>query len=238
MERHLSLVEQKTPDLEKRVFPRFPFSTLVFKTRACDKRFEVVDISRTGMQLSLKDGGHPFRPEQRIEGEVHWRGRALKVSAQVEWIKGQRLGVSFELNEKKVLELEEFLSIEHIVSRLRCVHQGDFGLEIPANLKYWLQAEGPVELFVWRHTDGEISRFNLILFDEFVEWEDGKGLSTGRILQKRDMDTPLLSEDEFLFELDTEVDSRKCQFGQSVIEAIDEQMIPREGLDFLVRKLS
>lgn len=118
------------------------------------------------------------------------------------------------------------------------MHQGDFGLEIPANLKYWLQAEGPVELFVWRHTDGEISRFNLILFDEFVEWEDGKGLSTGRILQKRDMDTPLLSEDEFLFELDTEVDSRKCQFGQSVIEAIDEQMIPREGLDFLVRKLS
>lgn len=237
MDRHLNLVEQNTPDIEKRVFPRFPFCYLVFKPDHADLRFEVVDISHSGLQLSLKDGGHPFKTKDEISGEVHWRGRNLKVKARVRWVRGARLGLSFVQDEKQSALIRQFLSIEAVVKSMRSVHNADFGIDMPSNLKYWLQADGPVELFVWRHNDGEISRIHFILFDEFIEWEDGLGLRTGRVIQKRDMDTPLISEDEFLFEIDSTIDATKLAFGRTVVNALSTQNLPQEALDFLALKL-
>jgi hypothetical protein len=237
VDRHLNLVEQNTPDIEKRVFPRFPFCYLVFKPDQADLCFEVVDISHTGLQLSLKDGGHSYKTQDQISGEVHWRGRSLKVKARVRWVTGARLGLSFIADEEQSLRITQFLSIEKVVKSMRSVHNSDFGLEIPSNLKYWLQADGPVELFVWRHNDGEVSRIHFILFDEFIEWEDGTGLRTGRVIQKRDMDTPLLSEDEFLFEIDAHIDPIKLNFGRTVVNALTTHHLPQEALDFLTLKL-
>jgi hypothetical protein len=223
-----------TPDVEKRVFPRFPFCYLIFRPDDHAHVFEIVDLSRTGMQLSLKDGGHPYRPEQVVKGEIHWKQRSVRLEGRVRWVKGQRLGLSFD-NEAIV---DDFLSTDWILSRMRRVDTLDMGLEIPSNLKYWLQADGPVELFVWRHSDGEISRFHLILFDQFIEWEDGQGLRSGRVIQKRNMETPLISEDEFLFEMDQHVDLKKLQFGQSVFKGIGPELLPAEVVDFLLLKLS
>lgn len=238
MERHLSLVEQTTPELEKRVFPRFPFCYLIFRPEDHNKGFEVIDLSETGMQLSLKDGGHPYRPDQKIKGEIHWKQRSLPIAGVVRWVKGQRLGVSFTGEDDQTKVASQFLAVDWITSRMRRVDGLDLGLELPSNLKYWLQADGPVELFVWRHNDGEISRFHLILFDKFIEWEDGQGPKTGRVLQKRNMETPLITEDEFLFEMDSSVDLTKLEFGQSVFKGISEELLPREVVEFLLLKLS
>jgi hypothetical protein len=237
VDRHLNLVEQNVPDIEKRVFPRFPFCYLVFKPDQADLCFEVVDISHTGLQLSLKDGSHRYKNQDLITGEVHWRGRVLSIKARVRWVRGSRLGLSFIQDEDQSLLVTQFLSIEKVVKSMRSVHKADFGIEMPSNLKYWLQADGPVELFVWRHKDGEVSRIHFILFDEFIEWEDGIGLRTGRVIQKRDMDTPLLSEDEFLFEIDQQIDGVKLGFGRSVVNALTTDHLPQDALDFLTLKL-
>ncbi len=237
MDRHLNLVENTQSELEKRVFPRFPFCYLIFKSESSDKSFQVVDISLTGMQLSLKEGGHQYKAEEPIKGEVHWRGKTLLLTGKVRWIRGQRLGVSFKKSTSFDQAIRDFLSIEHVVQSMRCLHQNSLGLEIPSNLKYWLQADGPVEIFVWRHNDGEISRFHLILFDRFVEWEDGQGLKSGTVVNKRDMDTPLVSEDEFLFSIDHALDNEKLEFAHSVIAALTTNHLPAEALDFLKLKL-
>ena len=49
MTANLNLVKNAVKPVEKRVFPRFPFTFMTFKDSDCEKRqvFEVVDISLT-----------------------------------------------------------------------------------------------------------------------------------------------------------------------------------------------
>ena len=171
MERHLNLIKNEELELEKRVFPRFPFSYLTFKAQQSDLTFQVVDISFTGLQLSLKDGGHKYVPGQNCCGQVHWKGRHLNIDAQVKWVNGARLGLAFNHCAQFDKEIRNFLSVDQFVQSMRPLHRLAIDMDLPAHLKYWLQADGPIEIFVWRHQDGETSRFQMILLAPYcVLW--------------------------------------------------------------------
>lgn len=237
MERRLNLIKNTSGEVEKRVFPRFPFSYLTFKDKGHAQVFEVKDISFTGMQLGLKEGEHNYRLGSHVEGTLHWRGQSMSVTSQVKWVQAGNIGVSFNLDKTPREELEDFLSLDNIVASLRPVHNNPFDLELPSNLKYWLRADAPVEIFVWRHNDGELSKIHVILLNNLLEWEDGKGLRSGRVLSKRDLDSPLVREDEFMFEIDQSVDAEKLHFAQSVVSRLDSGHLPTEALDFIKLKL-
>jgi hypothetical protein len=238
MDRRLNLVKTEYQQTEKRIFPRFPFSYLTFQDNSSDQHtYEVKDISYTGMQLSLRSGGHSYQPGDSVSGEIHWRAAKLTVSGKVAWVKGQCLGLAFEASETLDRGLKEFLSIENIVSGMRPVHEENIGLELPSNLKYWVRADAPVEIFIWRHKDGELSRFHMILLNNLVEWEDGKGIKTGQIVSKRDLETPLTLEDELLFEIDDNVSDERMSFAQDVVGNLNERCLPREVIDFLCLKI-
>jgi hypothetical protein len=189
------------------------------------------------MQVSLKNGGSQIRPEEKISGELHWRGTNIKVSGDVKWVKGQRIGIAFaeELTKKLI---PEFLSIENILAGMRPVHSSGLDIEMPNNLKYWLRADGPVEGLVWEHNDRDVSRFQVILMDAFVEWEDGKGLRTGNLHNKRNVETPLNAEDEYIFEIDQSLDMDKIDFASRIIEKLPTDYLPTDVTDFLGRKLA
>lgn len=237
MDQKLSLIKTDYQDIEKRIFPRFPFSFLTFKGQKENHVFEVKDISMTGMQLSLKNGGHTYRKEDPLNGVVHWKGATLEVKGKVMWAQGQRLGVSFEINGPFEDKMREFLSIDNIISGMRPVHKDSLDLDLPSNLKYWLQADGPVEIFVWRHNDGEVARFQIIMLDSFVEYQDGRGLKSGQVLTKRDLETPLVQEDEFLFQVDHALDESKLDFAQKIVHKLPECYLPSEAKQFLEVKL-
>ncbi|GAB4015362.1 MAG: hypothetical protein Fur0010_14320 [Bdellovibrio sp.] len=233
----LNLIKTGVQDVEKRVFPRFPFSSLIFRIEG-GRSFEVIDISHSGMQLALRDGGHEFKGDEKIEGSIHWRSSVLDLNAVVKWTKGTRLGVEFVQDKKFQSKLQDFLSVENMAKHLRPVHEANLDLELPAQLKYWLQADGPVEVFVWRHNDGEISRFQILLLQSFVEWEDGKGVRSGKILTKRNLETPLFSEDEFMFQIDEGLDEQKVLMARHLVESMSDELLPAEALQFVHRKLS
>ncbi len=238
MENHLSLIKTGYQDIEKRIFPRFPFSYLTFKPQSGSSSvFAVKDISYSGVQLSLLDGGHPYKVGGSVQGELHWRGNKLELDAEVMWVNGQRLGLKFCEEEAFQSAIKNFLSIENIVMGMRALHASPMDLDMPSDLHFWLQADGPVEVFVWCHKDGEISRFQLIMMDSFVEYLDGRGLKSGRVLTKRDLDTPLVQEDEFVFEMDETLDESRLSFAKEIIRAIPEHYLNREVFDFLRLKL-
>ncbi|MCO4793064.1 MAG: PilZ domain-containing protein [Bacteriovoracaceae bacterium] len=238
MDRHLNLIKTDYQETEKRVFPRFPFTYLTFKSKEADSRvFEVKDISANGMQLCLKDGGHDFIPGTEIDGTLHWKGATLEALGNVKWVRGQQLGVAFVLSSVFEKDVKNFLSVENIVAGMRPIHSSGLDIEMPANLKYWLRADGPVEIFVWHHNDGEVSRFQIILMDRFLEWEDGKGLKTGNVADKKDLDTPLVKEDEFVFRFDESVDEDIVIFAQSVVKELPDDYLPDSAREFLKTKL-
>jgi hypothetical protein len=118
------------------------------------------------------------------------------------------------------------------------LHKVNDGLEIPARLKYWLRSDGPVEIFIWQHGDGEIAKAQILFLETFVEWEDGHGVKTGRILSKRNVDSPLLTEDEWVFQIDMDIDPDKLDRVKNLVDHISDDLLPVEVRTFLVRQLS
>ncbi len=239
MDRHLNLIKTDFEQTEKRIFPRFPFNYLTFKNSGNEQFvFEIKDISFTGMQLSLKDGGHSFTSDSDISGILHWQKASLEATGKVKWVSGKRIGVEFHVDDAFDSKVREFLSIDNMIDSLRPIHEFSVGVEMPANLKYWLRADGPFEVFVWRHNDGELARFQFLMMERFVEWEDGVGVKTGRILSKRDLDTPLFTEDELVFSVDEGVNSDAINFAQEILDNVGPEFLPEEARDFLKMKLN
>ena len=238
MGRHLNLVESDFEKLEKRILPRFPFCYLTFKSSKGNGHvFEVKDISHSGMQLALKVAEMSAQTGEELAGEIHWLGKKLQVAGTVKWAKENRLGLEF-LNQPKLREeVDEFLNIDQFARSLKPLHKQELGLELPAQLKYWLRSDGPVEIFIWRHNDGELSKFQVLMMENFIEWKDTQGLETGRVISKRDIDTPLISEDEFVFKLDAGVDDEKVAMARELVSKLDSDRLPQDALDFLLMKL-
>lgn len=238
MERKLNLIKSDFEKHEKRILPRFPFCYLTFKADDNSRVYEIKDISQTGMQLSLKEPNEVYGPESVLKGSIHWLGRSLDVVGTIKWNTANRVGIEFSKRRDVLEKVQTFLKTEEIIKRLKPLHKVEGGLEIPARLKYWLRADGPVDVFVWQHNDGEVAKFQVLFLEIFVEWEDGVGLKTGRILSKRNVDTPLIDEDEWVFKIDADLDSEKLEKFVHLLQLIPSDLLPSEVQGFLVRQLS
>ena len=238
MEKRFNLIKSDFEKHETRILPRFPFCYLTFKPDNSSRVYEIKDISLTGMQISLKDDETAPKEDTLLKGEIHWLGKILSVSGMIKWQTQNRLGIEFIKKKEHLQGLENFLHIQEMVKRLKPLHKLDHGLEIPARLKYWLNADGPVEVFVWNHSDGEIAKFQLLYLTTFFEWEDGIGSKTGRVLSKRSVDSPLLTEDEWVFHIDQDLDGEKLECVKSLIFHIPDELLPDDLKTFIVRQLS
>ncbi len=145
------------------------------------------------------------------------------------------MGIEFSKNlQKKIIE---FLSLKNFVSVLRPLHDTHFDVDTPSNLKYWLRADGPFEVFIWQHGNGEFSKLQVIVMENFIEWNDGTGVKTGRVVSKRDVDTPLITEDEFLFSIDDTLDLQKVNLASEVLSLIPDANLSTNVRDFFLRQL-
>lgn len=237
-ERRFNLIKTDFEQQEKRIFPRFPFCYLTFKPESDTRAYEVKDISYTGMQLGIMEGDGAFRMGETIQGSIHWLGHEIKLMGNVMWVTDGRAGIEFVKRAETADKIKKFLGEERLVAALKPLHRVDYGAELPAKLKYWLRSDGPVELFVWQHQDHEFSHFQVLLLENFVEWKDGIGIKTGRIMSKRNVDTPLMDEDELLFRVDQGLDDDKLHRVRSLIGKIPAELLTSEVKDFLLMKLS
>jgi hypothetical protein len=230
---HLNLIKTDFEELEKRILPRFPLTYLTFKTDSFATTFEVKDVSWSGMQLSLKNSEHIISRGQILHGMVHWQGEAQKISVEVKWFTQNRIGCEFI---DKSHDIKKFFSYANFAHKLKPIHLME--TELPPKLKIWLRSDGPAELFVWQNTDGSWQSFQIILMENFIEWVDGIGLRTGRVMSKRDVDTPLINEDEFVFNLDQGISSQVMTVMTQFVENIPDSLLKEEEVQFLLRKIS
>lgn len=237
MDRKLSLIKSEEKIHEKRVFPRFPIGLMIFKDEKNAVSFEVKDISLTGMQLELKDGVCPLKLGDTVNGSLHWRSDEMNIGAVVQWVHENRLGLRFPEEGKSHDALKSFLSLDNIVSHIRAIHANPIGVEMPNGLKYWLRADGVLEIFVWEAARSGISRFQILFMENFLEWTEGVGLRTGRVVTQRNLETPLTLEDEMVFEADETINDEKIHLGKRILGAIDPEHIQHADREFLLYKL-
>jgi hypothetical protein len=133
--------------------------------------------------------------------------------------------------------VESFLSLDAFSRALKPLHSERLNLDLPTKLKYWLHSDGPAQILIWQHSDGELSKFQLILMESFIEWADGQGLMTGRVISKRGIETPLIDEDEFVFKIDSSLDLEKKNKFKEFVSKVDSTKLTEETLRFLSMKL-
>lgn len=235
MTTELNLIQTEFQDVEKRVLPRFPLTFLLFKIGVDQHAYEVKDISHTGMQIDLKRSDHSYEKDDSISGIVHWRGPTLDIEGQVQWVRGTRIGIAFHKSEEFNNAVKDFLSFDNIIAGMRKVHETH--IELPPQLQFWLRSEGPVEIFIWKHSHGELAKIQFIILDNFVEWIDGEGLHSGKLLTQRDSDLPLSLEGEFMFEIDRTLDVNKLQFCKELVRTLPEDYLPSSVVSFVLLKI-
>ena len=234
----LNLIKSASANLEKRILPRFPLTLMTFRADQFEAHsFEVRDISFSGMQVALKTGNHGLTINDEISGVLMWAGQKLKIKGTVRWCDEHRVGLLFDSTNGLATEIKKFLSTDILASRMRPLHHGSFEMDLPSDLKYWLKSDGPAEIFIWQHRDGELSRFQFLLMDKLIEWVDGAGIRTGQVVKHNDADTPLSFKEEIDFHVDTEPCTDSLEMAYNIINKISEDSLPKEALSFLSIKL-
>lgn len=238
MPANLNLIKTNLNEVERRILPRFPFTTLTFKDlqEETTHAYEVTDISHTGMQLALKEGNSEFNLGETLRGCLHWKKARLNIEGDIKWVKGGRLGVAFKNIPE--MDMKGFLSVSNVISSMKPLHHGNFEMSWPHNLKYWLMSDGPVELFIWKQSDGDLGRFQFIIFDSYIEWDYEDGIKTGKVLTKRDLETPLMSSDEMVFKRDEVQSKEKIDYATRIIVEVPFNFLPKEACLFIKEKLA
>ncbi len=236
----LNLINNDEGKIEKRVLPRFPLNYLTFKLVGDETKglsaFSVIDISYSGTQLEKKYGEIELKLNDKIEGNLRWYGQNCYVSGSIKWIQGNRVGVQFDENSLMLKKVEAFLDISNFIDNLRPLHLDRYKMKKPQGLKYWLQAEGPVELFVWMNTDDTLSKFQIILFKDFVEWSSGE-MKSGEVISKRNLETPLLTKEELAFRFDNNLDDLKVKKAKNFLERLGSKYFDSETSALMQRLL-
>jgi len=235
----LNLIKNPNADFEKRILPRFPLTLMTFRADQFEGHsFEVRDISYSGMQLVLKDGSHGLCIGDNISGVLMWAGQKLKMKGSVRWCDRKKIGLMFDTTNGLVKDVKNFLGTDILASRMRPLHNGAFEMEIPSDLKYWLKSDGPAELFVWQHRDGELARFQFILMDKLIEWVDGTGLRTGKVVRNQEVEAPHAYQEELDFHIDQSPCLESLTMAKNILSKISATSLPKEAVDFLTIKMT
>lgn len=237
---HVIKDSNETENIEKRVLPRFPYSYLSFKWTVDGESkgiFSINDINHTGMQIESKNEDFNLSQGEEVKGQIHGPTINSEIKGVVRWQEGNKFGIEFSQEQTQVESLKEYLSLENFAKALRPIQKINGGADLPANLNTYLRADGPVEIFIWQYNDGFTSKIQIIMLNEFVEWVDGSGLITGKVISKRNQDLPLNPENEYLFSLDQSVDRAKLDKAKTLVQSVDSSLLEEKNLEFLRLKL-
>ena len=219
---------------EKRTFPRFPLSSMTFRPHNLEVIFQVDNIFPSGMYIQLKDGSHGLRQGDAVHGPIHWQGDEVQVKAQVIWAKDNQVGLAFDGSQK----MDHFFSAKNIARGVKALHLPPFDEERPPHLKCWLKAASVLEVFVWSHGDGEYQKVQILFVDNFIEWQDGKGLQTGKLLGHRDRDTPLFDQEELTIRMDCPPDWDKISPICRILGELPEDKLQQSTKEFILMKFN
>jgi hypothetical protein len=230
----LGLVQNHSPLIEKRLLPRHTFAYLLFKLEFPAATLAVADISAQGMQIQGRSD-LAFTVGQKVQGHLAWDGKKMLLTGEVTWVQQSSCGIRFTWQDASAQEFQEFFAAAAVAEHLRPVRIAEE--EGLANLKYWLHAGKAAEIFIWQHPTGQIAKIQVIYLGDLVEWEDGVGISTGKISGVQNTDTPLSPRETLAVEIDAQVDAAKLAAASTLVAHLKPALLPKEVQEFCQVKL-
>lgn len=164
-------------NFERRRLPRLSLTTEQFKLDQNGRIFPIADLSSKGMAIRVIETSdfRYFPVGSKFKGTLNLRREKFRVSAQVRHLGNEMVGCEFfELEEKSATAIAEFLDPIALAKELRPIPATD-------GVALWYHGPSGTDFLLWRASDGKYTRMTLFLLGTFVQWEEDKGLTTGRL---------------------------------------------------------
>ena len=244
MKNHLELIslEKLYPEKRHITLPRYPIPQLTFKQNTGlydhirSHGLEVRDISATGIQLENKLHAINWEIGSTIEGYLKFAQDKIFISGEVVWVKQGRAGLRFKKTEIQQEILNKVLNIPLLIKSLKPLHVNLLH-EKPLDLRYWLQASGPLEFMVWGTQADPLSSCLWIYSHFFVQWTDSEGVKTGKIYRQRGEDEWNLMEGERVLLFDRELNDELIKKLTLFYKTLDQSLFYDDDYTILKTKL-
>lgn len=186
---------------EKRRLPRFHITPCQFHDQELKKNFSVQDVSMGGVAIRLVDFDDLplFAVASQHQGIIKIEGMKLPCSFQVRYLRGLLVGAEWVNIDSALKEQLERISVPKVLgANLKAYDLPDS----PNTL--WYHNPTGVDLLLYLN-DGKISRWTLFIHQNFVSWDEGEEVKTGRSIAEDDegyahgivrLETRMLNHDE------------------------------------------
>lgn len=207
--------KEDRPGVERRRVPRLSLTTEQFRLSQTGRIFPVADLSVNGMALRIIDRGELaiFPMGMRFEGVLNLRREKYSVKAQVRHLGTELVGCEFEgLDEKACQAIRAFLDPAILGKELKPIPAAD-------GVALWYHGPSGTDLLFWRLADGQYSRIILFVLGSYIQWENGAGLSTGRMMASFEQSEirGVVRLETMLLEADPKPDKGKLRIGQTLV---------------------
>jgi hypothetical protein len=230
---NLKVVSKDGEGAERRRVPRLNVTTEQFRFKDGGKIFSVVDLSSDGMSMRLLEGDDQklFPMASVIEGTLNLRREKFPIQARVRWTRPETVGVEFEgLAPETEKAIREFFNPEALGQELRPVPASADGA-------MWYHGPSGTDLLFWRRPDGSYNRFAVFIMGSYAQWDEGAGLSTGRMqsaLERSEVQGYLRLE-TMLLNPDAAADAGKLDIAKTLILSSN---LPQDLKRWCVRHLA
>jgi hypothetical protein len=178
------------------------------------KGFSTEVAPRTSERLVLGDV---------YEARVRYLGEVYDLQARVAWKAETFVGFEIvEASRETLVFIRRILRPMEIASSLREV---DASFAAGSGLM-WLHGDNNSDLHIWRHAEsGSLSAWQLLVDQQWIEWRDGEGLSTGTVKTAQTADLLKGGIGQGLTqERDAKVDAERRQLAVDVVMAMPAQL--------------
>lgn len=141
----------------------------------------VRDLSAKGFSTQVSERGFQrFRIGDIYAAKMRYLGEIFDIAARVTWKNEDTVGFELVEPSKQTLNfMRRLLKPIEIAASLRRVDSSFMANNTEG--KTWYHGDNDTDLYIYRNEAGELSAWQLILGNEFVEWSELSGLSTGEV---------------------------------------------------------
>jgi hypothetical protein len=198
---------------ERRCLPRWCLSQEQCYFPAVERFFSVADLSLMGMGFWSEERFSLFQVGILLKGVINLNRRKYPFEARIAHLGKNRVGCQwFEPSESLRLALQDFLHPQALGSSLRLMPSSEKDV-------LWYYGACGTLLILCHNALGRMNSFTFYAKDQFVSWEEGRGMSTGSTQCRNDPGEVwgIVRLEPFFLEFDASPVVEKLEVAKNVI---------------------
>jgi hypothetical protein len=178
------------------------------------------DLSPKGFSSDVSSRAFErFQLDDVYEARMRYLGELHDIEIKVAWKRSKVVG--FEIVNARPETLEFFNRLLRPIQLANSLNQVDAAFMREAGPdKTWYHGEEGTDLMIWRAYNDRIEAWQLIFGEQFIEWNQHAGFSTGVVRQDKSSKSGILKSTDELMVRDEQVNQDRLRFATDLVMAM------------------